>query len=221
MQSFIGTGVALVTPFKKDFSVDVDALTRIVNYVIEGGVEYLVVLGTTAETATLSQEEKEKIKQEKEKQRSLRNEEVTTVNATLPKSDTKTYMRIVAEEKKIIKKHNIDIINTHAEKITLISAGIYSAAFYIFFFAKCRRKIIYGSIGMHHREYLKDIYINEKGKPKYQEDICQIENLKCVRNNFLEKAMTKKEKFLYNNDDDVYFTFNRMKELFPNVEIIE
>ena len=115
----------------------------------------------------------------------------------------------------------LDIINTHAEKITLISAGVYSAGFYIFFFAKCRRKIIYGSIGMHHREYLKDIYINEKGKPKYQEDICQIENLKCVRNNFLEKAMTKKEKFLYNSDDDVYFTFNRMKELFPNVEIIE
>jgi 4-hydroxy-tetrahydrodipicolinate synthase len=59
MQTFIGTGVALVTPFKKDFSVDVEALTRIVNYVIDGGVEYLVVLGTTAETATLSSEEKE------------------------------------------------------------------------------------------------------------------------------------------------------------------
>lgn len=59
MQSFIGTGVALVTPFKKDFSVDVEALTRIVNHVIDGGVEYLVVLGTTAETATLSNEEKE------------------------------------------------------------------------------------------------------------------------------------------------------------------
>ncbi|MDI9309880.1 MAG: 4-hydroxy-tetrahydrodipicolinate synthase [Limnohabitans sp.] len=58
MQSFIGTGVALVTPFKKDFSVDVDALKRIVNYVIEGGVEYLVVLGTTGESATLSKEEK-------------------------------------------------------------------------------------------------------------------------------------------------------------------
>ena len=61
MQSFIGTGVALVTPFKKDFSVDVEALTRIVNYVIDGGVEYLVVLGTTAETATLSSEEKEMV----------------------------------------------------------------------------------------------------------------------------------------------------------------
>ncbi|BCY29502.1 4-hydroxy-tetrahydrodipicolinate synthase [Flavobacterium okayamense] len=59
MQKFIGTGVALVTPFKKDCSVDVDALKRIVDYVTEGGVEYLVVLGTTAESATLSNEEKE------------------------------------------------------------------------------------------------------------------------------------------------------------------
>ena len=54
MQIFIGTGVALVTPFKKDFSVDTEALTRIVNFVIDGGVEYLVVLGTTAESATLN-----------------------------------------------------------------------------------------------------------------------------------------------------------------------
>lgn len=59
MQKFVGTGVALVTPFKKDFSVDVEALKRIVNYVIDGGVEYLVVLGTTAESATLSNDEKE------------------------------------------------------------------------------------------------------------------------------------------------------------------
>ena len=57
--SFIGTGVALVTPFKKDFSVDTEALKRIVNYVIDGGVEYLVVLGTTAESATLNSSEKE------------------------------------------------------------------------------------------------------------------------------------------------------------------
>ncbi|MEO8235409.1 MAG: 4-hydroxy-tetrahydrodipicolinate synthase [Flavobacterium sp.] len=59
MQAFIGTGVALVTPFKKDFSIDIEALKRIVNYVIDGGVEYLVVLGTTAESATLTQDEKE------------------------------------------------------------------------------------------------------------------------------------------------------------------
>lgn len=59
MQKFVGTGVALVTPFKKDFSVDVEALKKIVNYVIDGGIEYLVVLGTTAESATLSSEEKD------------------------------------------------------------------------------------------------------------------------------------------------------------------
>ncbi|WP_291099998.1 MULTISPECIES: 4-hydroxy-tetrahydrodipicolinate synthase [unclassified Flavobacterium] len=59
MQSLIGTGVALVTPFRKDFSIDTEALKRIVNFSIDGGVEYLVVLGTTAENATLSHDEKE------------------------------------------------------------------------------------------------------------------------------------------------------------------
>ena len=59
MQSLIGTGVALVTPFKADFSIDTEALTRIVNFSIDGGVEYLVILGTTAENATLSVSEKE------------------------------------------------------------------------------------------------------------------------------------------------------------------
>jgi 4-hydroxy-tetrahydrodipicolinate synthase len=59
MQSLIGTGVALVTPFKEDFSIDTEALIKIVNFSIDGGVEYLVVLGTTAENATLSAAEKE------------------------------------------------------------------------------------------------------------------------------------------------------------------
>jgi 4-hydroxy-tetrahydrodipicolinate synthase len=59
MQSLIGTGVALVTPFKKDFSIDIEALQRIVNFSIDGGVEYLVIMGTTAENATLTQDEKE------------------------------------------------------------------------------------------------------------------------------------------------------------------
>lgn len=58
MQELVGTGVALVTPFKKDFSVDVDALTRIVNYQVDNGIDYLVVLGTTAESATLTPDEK-------------------------------------------------------------------------------------------------------------------------------------------------------------------
>ena len=59
MQSLIGTGVALATPFKKDLSIDTEALIRIVNLSIDGGVEYLVLLGTTAESATMTKDEKE------------------------------------------------------------------------------------------------------------------------------------------------------------------
>lgn len=59
MKELIGTGVALITPFKSDFSVDVEGLKKVVDYNIESGINYLVVLGTTAESATLSQEEKQ------------------------------------------------------------------------------------------------------------------------------------------------------------------
>lgn len=58
---FTGTGVALVTPFLDDTRPDYVGLRRLVHHVIEGGVDYLVVLGTTAETATLSPEEKSRI----------------------------------------------------------------------------------------------------------------------------------------------------------------
>ena len=58
MNKFHGTGVALVTPFKSDGSVDHSGLKKIIDYTISGGVEYLVSLGTTGETATLSNEEK-------------------------------------------------------------------------------------------------------------------------------------------------------------------
>ena len=58
MQKFIGTGVALVTPFKEDLSVDFDALGKLVNFNIENGINYLVINGTTAESATITKEEK-------------------------------------------------------------------------------------------------------------------------------------------------------------------
>lgn len=54
-------GVALITPFKSDESVDFDALARLVEYQIKNGTDYLVVLGTTAETPTLTEQEKEEV----------------------------------------------------------------------------------------------------------------------------------------------------------------
>jgi dihydrodipicolinate synthase len=62
MNKLEGLGVALVTPFNKDLSIDFDGLTRLVEFNISNGVDYIVVLGTTAETATLSDEEKEAVK---------------------------------------------------------------------------------------------------------------------------------------------------------------
>jgi 4-hydroxy-tetrahydrodipicolinate synthase len=56
-----GVGVALVTPFAQDFSVDYAALERLIDYVIKSRVNYIVTLGTTGETATLSEDEKRAI----------------------------------------------------------------------------------------------------------------------------------------------------------------
>jgi len=55
----VGTGVALVTPFTATGAIDFDGLTNLVNFNIDGGVEYLVVLGTTGESVTLSKQEKQ------------------------------------------------------------------------------------------------------------------------------------------------------------------
>lgn len=59
MKELVGTGVALITPFREDMTVDVDSLQNIVQFNIDNGINYLVVLGTTAESATLSKEEKQ------------------------------------------------------------------------------------------------------------------------------------------------------------------
>lgn len=58
MSNLKGVGVALVTPFNEDLSVDFESLTKLVEYNIKNGTNYLVVLGTTAEVATLSTDEK-------------------------------------------------------------------------------------------------------------------------------------------------------------------
>lgn len=63
MKQLVGTGVALVTPFKNDKSIDVNSLKKLVNYQVENGINYLVVLGTTGEPATLTRSEKELVKQ--------------------------------------------------------------------------------------------------------------------------------------------------------------
>jgi 4-hydroxy-tetrahydrodipicolinate synthase len=61
MKKFRGTGVAIVTPFKNDSSIDFAALGRVVNHIISGGVNYIVVMGTTGESVTLTKDEKKAV----------------------------------------------------------------------------------------------------------------------------------------------------------------
>jgi len=61
MKKFRGTGVAIITPFKNDSSIDFAALGRVVNHVISGGVNYIVALGTTGESVTLTKDEKKAV----------------------------------------------------------------------------------------------------------------------------------------------------------------
>lgn len=60
-EGFTGTGVALVTPFHSDKSIDFNSLEKIVHHVIDGGVDYIVALGTTGESVTLSKKEKNEV----------------------------------------------------------------------------------------------------------------------------------------------------------------
>lgn len=58
MKKLVGTGVAMVTPFRRDGGVDFSALTALTNHLVKGKVDYLVVMGTTGESATLTKDEK-------------------------------------------------------------------------------------------------------------------------------------------------------------------
>jgi|TARA_B110000467_G_scaffold106190_1_gene96623 4-hydroxy-tetrahydrodipicolinate synthase len=61
IKKFIGTGVALITPFNKDFSIDYDSLEKLVEFNIANGIDYLVINGTTGESPTVNTSEREKI----------------------------------------------------------------------------------------------------------------------------------------------------------------
>lgn len=115
----------------------------------------------------------------------------------------------------------LDIINANADRITLISCGCYSASFFLFYKAKCKRKMTYGNVGMMHYAS-SDMNMMSNGKPSYSEDENVIQNWKedGEELKFVEQFMTPKELKKYKKGNDVYFTFKRMKEIFPDVEII-
>ena len=57
-KKLVGTGVALVTPFNEDYSIDFESLDNLIDNLIQNGIDYFVIMGTTAESATLSENER-------------------------------------------------------------------------------------------------------------------------------------------------------------------
>lgn len=115
----------------------------------------------------------------------------------------------------------LDIINLNADRTTLISCGCYSASFYLFYEAKCKKKMTEGNVGMMHYSST-NINTMSNGKPAYSEDENIVKNWKEDKSQeeFVKQFMTPVELKKYKRGNDVYFTFKRMKEIFPDVEII-
>lgn len=124
--------------------------------------------------------------------------------------------------KKNLTRVLLDIININSHRVTLISCGCYSASFFLFYKAKCKKKMTEDNVGMMHYSST-NINTMSNGQPTYSEDENIIKNWKeRVKDEveFVEKFMTPLELKKYKKGNDVYFTFKRMKEIFPDVEII-
>lgn len=123
---------------------------------------------------------------------------------------------------KIVEHYILSIINSRSDKVTVIAQEVYSAAFTLFMEASCKNVLTYGAKGMNHLGK-SEMYIMSNGKPEYAEDRCILKNFKeRQQEEYLKvaKYMNKKELKKFQKGDDVYFTFKRMKEIFPDAEVI-
>lgn len=115
------------------------------------------------------------------------------------------------------------IINEHDKDVQVIVQGAYSSGFLLL--NSIKRKIILSKTcrGMWH--YGKwDLQYNDKGKPYYYDDECIIRNLpfhKRHSESLAKKVMTTKEFKHFKDDKDVYFDFKRMKQIFPDAEVMK
>lgn len=122
----------------------------------------------------------------------------------------------------VMAKSILYIINQRKDRVTLFCCEAYSAGFELFYDAKCRKVIVQKGKGMIHMNS-SDISIQSNGKPSYSEGACIIKNWeqdKKEDRSWIKQILTKKEYKRYKKGWDVYFTFKRMKEIFPNAEII-
>lgn len=113
-----------------------------------------------------------------------------------------------------------DIINKDKKRFTIMAVVCYSSAFKLFYHVKCKRVFVNGCMGMMHKSYLSDVIVDSGGKYSYSKDRCAVKTMIDTAHEFSSQFMTPKELKKYNKGDDVFFTFKRMKEIFPDAKII-
>lgn len=114
----------------------------------------------------------------------------------------------------------LHMINEDADNVKLICSGCQSAAFDIFYLAKCERFMTDFCIGMYHRKFVDNITIDNGGNLGHPYSQVRADNLKTGINKPITGFMTKKELADYNKGLDVFFLFDRMRRIFPQAKII-
>jgi len=117
----------------------------------------------------------------------------------------------------------LNAINTHKHSVTVVGMYLMSAAFDLFYHAKCKRQLTNGCMGMYHMAY-NELQINVNGRPSYTSGEAMMKRNKETGHakalDFATEFMTPLELKKFKKGDDVYFTFKRLKEIFPDVTII-
>jgi hypothetical protein len=117
----------------------------------------------------------------------------------------------------------IDAFNNEKHRLTLIAmAGVYSMGFEVFYRYEGQKKMVFGVRGMYHLSS-QEVQISAHGRAAYDEGTCQLSGLKNDRVRDLQFAslfMTEKELRKMKSGQDVFFDFERMKQIFPDVEVV-
>jgi ATP-dependent protease ClpP protease subunit len=115
----------------------------------------------------------------------------------------------------------LNIINENIDRITLTHIMSGSCMFYLFYKAKCKKQIVKGSEAMYHLWFMRDVTIDQKKQMPFPDDRARVKAMKHLRFSQQPKEMmTKKERKQFNRSQDVWFSFKRLKEIFPEAQII-
>jgi hypothetical protein len=115
-----------------------------------------------------------------------------------------------------------DIVNSEKDRFVLTGISLYSAAFYLFKIAQCKKKLAFGCIGMFHYPYIR-MEITSNDRPYYNQDVTHRlndkETYKKHIREFVSEFMNEKE-LRQLEQDDVFFTYKRLKKIFPEAEVV-